>query len=69
MNFSDHREGGVVFYKVFLLFSLQCTEEIEISRQSFRGDFCLDFVQELGLCPLSLSAVPLVSLGKHDIFA
>ena len=45
------REGGVVFYQVFLLSPLQCTathcrnckrlsefEEIEISRQSYRGN-------------------------------
>ncbi len=65
----------VVFYQVFLLSPLQCTvmhcinckrlrefEEIEISRQSCRGDFeyqggklligfCLDFVQQFSLCP------------------
>jgi hypothetical protein len=62
MDFLNHREGGMVFNKVFLLSSLQCTvtllveiwerlcefegtckrlhefEEIEISRQSCRGD-------------------------------
>ncbi len=51
MEFLNHREGGVLFYQVFLLFPLQCTvthyenckrlsefEEIEISRQSCRGD-------------------------------
>jgi hypothetical protein len=46
----DFFEGGVVFYQVFLLSPLQCMhcrnfkrsrefEEIEISRQSCRGDF------------------------------
>jgi hypothetical protein len=48
----DFFEGGVVFYQVFLLSPLQCTvtncrnckrlreyEEIEILRQSCRGDF------------------------------
>ncbi len=51
MDFLNHREGGMVFYQVFLLYPLQCTvilveickrlrefEEIEISRQSCRGD-------------------------------
>jgi hypothetical protein len=40
MNFSNHREGGIVFYQVFLLSPLQRIgkfEEIEISRQSCRG--------------------------------
>jgi hypothetical protein len=49
MDFLNHREGGVVFYQVFLLSPLQCTvtncrnckrlrefEETEISRQSYR---------------------------------
>jgi hypothetical protein len=55
MDFLNHKEGGMVFYQVFLLSLLQCTvaelyrnckrlsefEEIEISRQScrFRSDF------------------------------
>jgi hypothetical protein len=47
MDFLNHREGGKVFYRVFLLSPLQCTvmnsrnckrlrefEEIEISKQS-----------------------------------
>jgi hypothetical protein len=47
MDFLNHRQGGVVFYQVFLLPLLQCTvtlyrnckrwrefEEIEISRQA-----------------------------------
>ncbi len=52
MDFLNHREGGMVFYQVFLLSPLQCTlticveickrlrefEEIEDSRQSCRGD-------------------------------
>jgi hypothetical protein len=51
MDFLNHREGGVVFYQVFLLSPLQCTvthyrnckrlrefEEIEISVQSCRGE-------------------------------
>ncbi len=51
MDFLNHREGGVIFYQVTLLSALQCTvthyrnckklrefEEIEISRQSCRGD-------------------------------
>ncbi len=51
MDFLNHREGGKVFYQVFLLSPLQCTvtnctnckrlrefEETEISRQSCRGD-------------------------------
>ncbi len=51
MDFLKHREGGVVFYQVFLLSPLQCTEmhyrnckrlrefeEIETSKQSWRGD-------------------------------
>jgi hypothetical protein len=51
MDFLSHREGGVVFHQVFLIFPLQCTvthcrnckrlrefEEIETSRQSCRGD-------------------------------
>jgi hypothetical protein len=74
MDFLSHREGGVVFYQVFLLSPLQYSEtlycrnckrlrefeEIEISRESCRGDceqqgekllklFCLDFVQEFSL--------------------
>ncbi len=52
MEFLKHREGGAVFYQVFHLSPLQGTvtqrrnfkrlrefEEIEISRQSCRGDF------------------------------
>ncbi len=52
MGFLPHRVGGAVFYQVFLLSPLQCTvmrcrnfkrlrefEEIEISKQSCRGDF------------------------------
>jgi hypothetical protein len=52
MDFLNYREGGVVFYQVFLPSPLQCKvthcrnckrlrecEEIEISRQSCRGDF------------------------------
>ncbi len=52
MDFLKHREGGVIFYQVFLLSPLQCTvmqyrnckrlhefEEIDIVRQSCRGDF------------------------------
>ncbi len=52
MDFLNHRERGVVICQVFLLSPLQCTvmhctnckrlrdfEEIEISRQSCRGDF------------------------------
>ncbi len=52
MYFLKHREGGVVFYQVFLLSPLQCTvthyktckrlrefKEIEISKQSCRDDF------------------------------
>ncbi len=51
MVFFNHRKGGMVFYQVFLISPLQCTvncwncmrlrefEEIEISRQSCRGDF------------------------------
>ncbi len=51
MDFLNHRKGGMVFYQVFLLSPLQCTvtevknckrlrefEEIEILRQSCRGD-------------------------------
>jgi hypothetical protein len=51
MDFLNHREGGMVFYQVFLLSPSQCTitncgnskrlrefEELEISRQSCRGD-------------------------------
>jgi hypothetical protein len=51
MYFLNQRERGMVFYQVFLLSPLQCTvgelftvkrlrkfEEIEISRQSCRGD-------------------------------
>jgi hypothetical protein len=51
MDFLNHREGDVVFFQVFLLSLLKCTlthlrnckrlrefEEIEISRQSCRGD-------------------------------
>jgi hypothetical protein len=26
MDFLNHREGGMIFYKVFLLSPLQCTE-------------------------------------------
>jgi hypothetical protein len=51
MDFFNHRDGGVVLYKFFLLSPLQCTamhnikckrlrefEEIEILMQSCRGD-------------------------------
>ncbi len=41
MDFLNHREGGIVFYKVFLLSPLQRLlefEEIKISRPSCRGD-------------------------------
>jgi hypothetical protein len=51
MDFLNHRDGGVVFFHVFLLSPLQRTvthygncmrlrefEEIEISMESFRGD-------------------------------
>jgi hypothetical protein len=51
MGFRNHRERDMVFYQVFLLSPLQCTvtelrnckrlrefEEIEISRQCWRGD-------------------------------
>jgi hypothetical protein len=51
MDFLNHREGGVVSYQIFLLSFIQYTvthyrnckrlrefEEIEISRQSCRGD-------------------------------
>ncbi len=51
MDSLNHREGGMVFYQVFHLSPLQCTvthyrnckrlhevEEIEISRQSCRGE-------------------------------
>jgi hypothetical protein len=53
MDFLNYRSGGMVFYQVFFLSPLQCTftvrnsrnckrfcefEEIEISRQSCRGD-------------------------------
>jgi hypothetical protein len=51
MDFLNHMEGGVVFWQVFLLSSLQCTithsrnskrlrdfEEIDISRQSYRDE-------------------------------
>ncbi len=36
MDFLNHREGGMVFYQVFLLSPLQCTVN-EISRQICRG--------------------------------
>ncbi len=52
MDFLNHREGDVVSYQVFLLSPVQCSvthsenckrlrefEEIEIPRQSCRGDF------------------------------
>jgi hypothetical protein len=52
MDFLNHREAGMVFYQAFLLSPFQCTvtelrrnykrlrefEEIEFSRQSYRGD-------------------------------
>jgi hypothetical protein len=52
MDFLNHTERGIVFYQFFLLSLLHCTlthcrnckrlrefEEIDISRQSCRGDF------------------------------
>jgi hypothetical protein len=36
MDFLNHREGGMVFYQVFLLSPIQCTVN-EISRQICRG--------------------------------
>ena len=68
MDFLNHREGGVVLHQLFLLSPLQCTamhyrickklrefEEIEISRQSCRGDCELQEEKLLillsGLCP------------------
>jgi hypothetical protein len=42
MDFINHREGGMVFYQVFLLYRnckrLREFEEIEISTQNCRGD-------------------------------
>jgi hypothetical protein len=65
MDFLNYREGGMVFYQVFLLSPLHCTvtelrnckrlldfEEIEVnvnSKEENSSDFCLDFVQEFGL--------------------
>jgi hypothetical protein len=41
MDFLTHREGGMVFYQVFLLSPLQKLLEVKIklSRQSWKGNW------------------------------
>ncbi len=79
MDILNHREGGMVFDKVFFLSPLQCTvtelepligwkslekyksqgkaEELTVnSKEENSYNFCMDFVQEFGLCKVVVSA-------------